>query len=241
MYLEGDRSAPAKWDALVQVSAARMPQAEAGGEALFALAAIENGDWVDAEARIARARSIVREHPFLEEKPGQAITFAVSALCQAHAAADATIDGHRARELLARIKGFEPWDAIVTRCALVRVSLLLGDLGTARTLAAEASALLDTMPGWDELRPRVALVYELIDRAQAASTGMAVPLTSAELRVLRLLPSHLSLGQIAGELFVTRNTIKSQVLAVYRKLEVSSRDEAVEQARRFGLIEQASD
>ena len=66
-------------------------------------------------------------------------------------------------------------------------------------------------------------------------------LTSAELRVLRALPSHLSLGEIAGDLFVTRNTIKSQVVAVYRKLGVSTRGEAVARARELGLLESDSD
>jgi LuxR family maltose regulon positive regulatory protein len=55
--------------------------------------------------------------------------------------------------------------------------------------------------------------------------------------VLRYLPTHLSFAQIADELFVSRNTVKTQAIAVYRKLDVSSRAEAVERARGLGLVE----
>ena len=62
--------------------------------------------------------------------------------------------------------GFEPWAAVVvTRCALARASILLGDLAAARALNDEAAALLDAVPGWEALLPRVESVRALIDRA----------------------------------------------------------------------------
>ena len=64
----------------------------------------------------------------------------------------------------------------------------------------------------------------------------ATPLTPAEIRVLRYLPTHMSFGAIAQELFVSRSTVKTQAIAVYRKFGVSSRALAVEQARRHGLL-----
>ena len=62
-------------------------------------------------------------------------------------------------------------------------------------------------------------------------------LTPAEARVLRQLPTHLSFADIADALFVSRNTIKTQAIAVYRKLGVTSRAAAVEKARELGLID----
>lgn len=50
------------------------------------------------------------------------------------------------------------------------------------------------------------------------------------------LPTHLSFGEIGEILFVSRNTVKSHAMAIYRKLGVTSRSEAVVEARRFGLI-----
>jgi ATP/maltotriose-dependent transcriptional regulator MalT len=58
----------------------------------------------------------------------------------------------------------------------------------------------------------------------------------AEVRVLQLLPTHLSLGEIAEELHVSRNTVKTQVAATYRKLGAGTRTAAVERGRELGLL-----
>jgi len=55
--------------------------------------------------------------------------------------------------------------------------------------------------------------------------------------VLPLLSTHLSFPEIAAELFVSRNTVKSHVLSVYRKLNASSRSQAVSRARELRLLE----
>ena len=57
-----------------------------------------------------------------------------------------------------------------------------------------------------------------------------------ELDVLRLLQGSLSLGDIARELFLSTNTVKTHAHAIYRKLDAHSRDEAVRAARRNQLI-----
>jgi DNA-binding CsgD family transcriptional regulator len=61
-------------------------------------------------------------------------------------------------------------------------------------------------------------------------------LTDRELVVLRSLSSYLTLPELASELHISRNTIKTQVAAVYRKLGASSRSEAVELGRELGLV-----
>jgi LuxR family maltose regulon positive regulatory protein len=63
------------------------------------------------------------------------------------------------------------------------------------------------------------------------------PLTPREAAVLRLLPTQLSLREIAAELYVSHNTVKSHSRALYRKLDVSTREEAVQTARGSGLLE----
>lgn len=60
--------------------------------------------------------------------------------------------------------------------------------------------------------------------------------TESELRVLRYLPSHLQLTQIAKELYLSINTVKTHVRHLYLKLGVSSRTDAVERARVLGLL-----
>jgi len=77
---------------------------------------------------------------------------------------------------------------------------------------------------------------QLSRRRSAASPG-ASALTAAELRVLPLLATHLSAPEIAAELFVSVHTVKSQQASLYRKLETSSRSQAVTRARQLGLLE----
>ena len=59
----------------------------------------------------------------------------------------------------------------------------------------------------------------------------------AELRLLPWLATHLSFREIGARLYVSRNTIKTQAISVYRKLGVSSRSEAIECASRLGLLD----
>ena len=63
-------------------------------------------------------------------------------------------------------------------------------------------------------------------------------MTAAELRILRFLPTHLSFREIAERTYVSANTIKTQANAVYRKLDVSCRSDAVERARAWGLLDE---
>ena len=57
-----------------------------------------------------------------------------------------------------------------------------------------------------------------------------------ELRLLPLMSTHLSFGEIGGRLFVSRHTVKTQAISVYRKLGVSCRSEAIERVRELGLL-----
>ncbi|HET9507774.1 MAG TPA: LuxR C-terminal-related transcriptional regulator [Gaiellaceae bacterium] len=62
------------------------------------------------------------------------------------------------------------------------------------------------------------------------------PLSGREQSVLRFLPTLMSNAEIAGELFVTSNTVKTHLKSIYRKLGVSRRRDAVERARALELL-----
>jgi LuxR family maltose regulon positive regulatory protein len=82
------------------------------------------------------------------------------------------------------------------------------------------------------------LLDEFADRAPAPRnvTPLLEPLSEREQAVLRYLPTTLSNGEIAAELFVTTNTVKTHLRSIYRKLDVARRREAVERARDLRLL-----
>ena len=101
----------------------------------------------------------------------------------------------------------------------------------------EIDEMLRRRPGLGTLVGEAEALREQLASQHGSSAPGASALTAAELRLLPLLSTHLSFPEIAAELFVSRNTIKSQVLSIYRKLGVSSRNGAVGRARELGLLE----
>jgi LuxR family transcriptional regulator, maltose regulon positive regulatory protein len=65
---------------------------------------------------------------------------------------------------------------------------------------------------------------------------MIEPLSPRERAVLRYLPTMMSNQEIASELFVSVNTVKTHLKAIYRKLDVQDRREAVRRARTMNLL-----
>ncbi len=130
-----------------------------------------------------------------------------------------------------------PVITMLTHFVLADASLRLGErawavsnlrLGNQHLAADRRCTALE--PFLDELRMRVAA-------SNAASACPSFVLTPAELRVMPYLSTHLSLGDIADRLYVSRNTVKTHASAIYRKLGARSRREAVEVARTVGLLE----
>ena len=81
-----------------------------------------------------------------------------------------------------------------------------------------------------ELRERLAAT-------EGPAGAWTMSLTAAELRLLPYLATHLTFREIASRLFVSRSTVKTEALSIYRKLTASSRSEAVERAVEVGLLD----
>ncbi len=75
-------------------------------------------------------------------------------------------------------------------------------------------------------------------RARAESGELLEPPTEAELTVLRLLATDLSIRQIGEHLFLSPNTIRTHIRALYRKLGANTRPDAVARATTLGLLGQ---
>ena len=203
-----------------------------------ALLELERGDPDEGAGLAARARRQV-EQASLADQPISALVLAASALARANVGRvdDAQRDVRDAMRLLARLQDFAPWYEVEVRITLARAALRLGDVVGARTLLAEASRLAPRTADAVVLHDWLQDAWGQADQFLAASVVGPTSLTTAELRVLCLLPTHLSFREIAGRLHVSANTIKTQAHAVYRKLDASSRSDAVTHAREVGLLD----
>jgi LuxR family maltose regulon positive regulatory protein len=222
----------------VSVGTCVAPQPQSLCLAELALMAAQDDDWDRARDLAASARSHV-DDAGLGEHATSVLVFAISAWVSAHEglAADAKRDLRHCTQLLAKLGEYMPWYEVEARVAMARACIRLADLALARALLSQASRLARRMPDAAILRSWLDEVWSEIDDLGAAALSGPGSLTMAELRILRFLPTHLSFGEIGARLHVSTNTVKSQAHAIYRKLGVASRSEAVTQASMLGLIE----
>ena len=132
-----------------------------------------------------------------------------------------------------------PWLSVQVRLELGRAYVTLRDRNAARELLDEAKEILELRPSLGVLAEQVDALEAEIEAMPEAAGGATSGLTRAELRLLPLLSTHLSFREIGERLFVSRNTIKTQAISVYRKLGVSSRSDAIARAAELGLVDAA--
>lgn len=141
---------------------------------------------------------------------------------------------HAYHDLLSRV------DGVGYRHNPLIQRVLLREL-TERYGAAEVVAMNQVARGWYAAH-QVSRDHARGDARSSRSltpdphVGFFQKLTSSELEVLRLLPTDLTLEEIAARRHVSLNTVKTQVKGIYRKLSVCRRRRAVEAARKYGLL-----
>jgi LuxR family maltose regulon positive regulatory protein len=206
--------------------------AEALGER--SLVARARGEWGRAEALADQATAVLRQ-------AGIESCF-VSAV-QAHTAMHRG-DIPAARQELSRAQRLRPlltyaipYLAVQARIELIRVHLALTDIAGAKTLMREIDEVLRRRPGLGTLISEAEALRTQLSKERSRYVPGASALTTAELRLLPMLSTHLSFPDIARELFLSLNTIRSQTTSIYRKLGASSRNQAVSRSRELGLLD----
>jgi LuxR family transcriptional regulator, maltose regulon positive regulatory protein len=204
----------------------------------LALIAVEEDDWHAAEILAVQARAQL-ERTGIDGYPVMSIGLAVSALVAAHTGQleRAASDLRRGLKLMDQLEEFGLWYVIEARVVLARTAVRLDDAPLASRLLGEARRLLRQLPDAPMLGKWIEGTAEAVETISASGV---TDLTPAELRVLQYMPTHLSFSEIAAAIVVSANTVKTQAQGVYRKLGVSSRREAVEEARKLGLIDSGS-
>lgn len=141
---------------------------------------------------------------------------------------------------LKNLEATRTFTVILLLLALARVRAARGDLAGARRAADEARELVGTCVDPGILPAMLDRVERDLRRFGRSRPEILGELTRRELDVLRLLPSDLSQREIGEALYLSFNTIHSHARSVYRKLGVSSREEAVRRARQLGLVPEPS-
>jgi LuxR family maltose regulon positive regulatory protein len=206
----------------------------------LALLGLDRGDLDAAEAQLARG------HGFISDtEPGDDVGAAILFAAEARIAL-AGAQGTRAREALVFAQRLRPaithalsWFGVQTTLELAHAHLSLADGVGARALCLEADDLLHRRPALGTLVARTGLLRAELAGFSEPVSGWASTLTPAELRLLPLLTTHLTFREIAERLYVSRNTVKTQAISVYRKLDATSRSEAIERAIELGLVDEA--
>jgi LuxR family maltose regulon positive regulatory protein len=205
--------------------------------AVLAIVADLQGDHARSSALAEEAFGLITYHR-IEGTPTMAPALAVYALAQARSGRRSVARDHivDARRHLIGFDGVAPWFNVLTRLALVRAVLLVDAPDEAASLLAELDRHMRLERDDAGLARHVALVRSQVDAAREVRARRSCSLSDAELRVLQHLPTNLSLADIATLLFVSRNTVKSHVAAIYRKLGTTSRGDAVRLAAEAGLL-----
>jgi LuxR family maltose regulon positive regulatory protein len=200
------------------------------------IVAAASGDWAQAQALADRALEIVRG--------GELDAYWTSALVYAWAARAAVqrgdlgaARGHvaRAARLRPLLTYALPVVSVQALLELARAYAALGDPHGARAVLRQAGDIFQQRPDLGVLRGQADELRASVDTMGREGLG-ASSLTTAELRLLPLLPTHLSFREIGERLYLSPHTVKSQAMSIYRKLGASSRSQAVQRTQQLGLL-----
>ena len=205
----------------------------------LALIAADRADWRGCGARIEAALDVVRTNGLEEYWICSSAHIARGRLFRHDRQLnEAGAELERAVSLARRGAGLVEWSYALTMLADLRREL--GDRRAARELVLEARELLSRAPepGVHVVRlvAQLESALRLVVDLSGAKPVVTDELTAREQTVLGLLPTGLSAREIADELGISRDTVKTHTKRIYQKLGVSSRRSAVARGRELGLL-----
>lgn len=224
-------------DAAAAAEAVRAVPGQLAALGIAAAAAMELGEVDQAATLVHRGLDAMRRAG-LEHYSISAVLIATAARRRSSLG-----DHAGARELLARFDRLRPFlgtafpaFTVLAQLQAMRARLQGDELAASRILLDEARAVIGERRGLGWLSAAVEQVQETVDRARHQRDDR-YGLTAAELRVLSLLPTHLSIREMAERMRVSPHTVKTQVVALYGKLAATSRLEAIEIGIASGLLD----
>jgi LuxR family maltose regulon positive regulatory protein len=206
-------------------------------ESYLALLAMDRGLWAQAAGHVEGALAAIEESR-MHDYVTSVLAFAGAARLAVHRGDRTEADSQLTRAMRARpsLTYALPTLAVRIRLQLAKVYWGIGDRTAARHLLREIDDVLLHRPALGSLVDEVSEFRRILTSSREAGTVGRSPLTPAELRLLPYLQTHLTIREIGNRLFVSRNTVSSEVGSIYRKLGVSSRHDAVQRATAVGLL-----
>jgi len=200
----------------------------------LALIAADRGQWGQVGSLLERALESVEQWR-LDMYWSSGLVLAVAGRAAAHNGrmGEARQFVRRAALLRPLLTHALPVVSVQTLVELCRGYLELVDPSGARAVLEQAQDILRRRPDLGNLVLAVTRLQERVDQITVAEARGVSTLTTAELRLMPLLSTHLSAPQIAERLFVSPHTVKSQIKSIYRKLGVSSRADAVDRMAEY--------
>jgi LuxR family transcriptional regulator, maltose regulon positive regulatory protein len=125
--------------------------------------------------------------------------------------------------------------AVLARLELAWTYLALADHGGVGVMLREIDGILRRRRNLDTLEAQRDDLRSRLNTPVSSAPGISA-LTTAELGVLPLLTTHLTFREIGERRYLSRYTVKSHAMSIYRKLGVTSRSAAVDRAREAGLL-----
>jgi LuxR family maltose regulon positive regulatory protein len=238
-FFDANDDAQALFDAALDLGGSRNFIVSTLSLGRLALIAADRGDWRGCRAKIEAAFDVVRANGLEEYWICTSAHVARGRLFRHNRRpTEARAELDRAVGLARRGAGVVEWSyALTTLAELLRE---LGDRRAARELVLEARELLSRAPGPGTLALRLVEQLEsalrLVVDVSGARPVVIDELTAREQTVLGLLPTGLSAREIADELGISRDTVKTHTKRIYQKLGVSSRPGAVARGRELGLL-----
>jgi LuxR family maltose regulon positive regulatory protein len=237
LYLSGEAKAAEEPLEEAVSNEAAIPIVRTLGLSVLSLAAVELGKLARAQELADAARGLGTRGGAGETPPTALAYMAAGAVSAARGELlEARSALEHAVQFRGRVPGISPWATVEAMAMLIQVLLDIGDRSAAAALVDQMRLLLTSLPDPTEaMRARL----ERLERQAAGRpkvTSLADPLTEREEAVLHLLQGTLSLREIGQELHLSANTIKTHAQAIYRKLGVSTRSDAVQRGHQAGLL-----
>ena len=199
--------------------------------------ALERDDWAAAGMFADQALTIMQDGGF-DDYWTSALVYAFAARVAAHRG-----DKEQGLRLVTRAARLRPLltyalpvESARALLEMVRTYIALADPGGAQAVLRQADDIFKQRPDLGNLPQQADELRAKVEKIQAESPG-ASSLTTAELRLLPLLSTHLTYPQIGERLYISRHTVRTQARSIYTKLDVSSRAAAIDRMHQLGLLE----